>query len=198
MKTQKELNAMYAEELKKAWSDEKMVKFCTGKAAYVIEHNGFLYSIEKPRIETRFCFGYGFCGISDQEDEDRADNMAEHARKSTEYFISENMSDINGWIFELREIREQLGYNWAEGSCPAKMIETGAHYCGQTEDCKLEYFCICRPWNGTRGKLCYDVELLDKLIEGYETVKVDFAKRLNTYLKRYGLSKVESWSYLSD
>ena len=36
------------------------------------------------------------------------------------------------------------------------------------------------------------------LIKGYEIVKENFIKRLNTYLKKYGLSKVNSWSYWQD
>lgn len=37
-----------------------------------------------------------------------------------------------------------------------------------------------------------------ELIAGYEEVKTEFIKRLNSYLKRYGMSKVETWSYLMD
>lgn len=67
--TQKELKAAYTEELKKAWNDDKMVKYCSKSTAFVIEHNGALYGIEKPKIETSFCFGYGINGIADTEQE---------------------------------------------------------------------------------------------------------------------------------
>ena len=41
-------------------------------------------------------------------------------------------------------------------------------------------------------------EDVEKIIIAYEDVRSRFAKRLDTYLKRYGLSKVRSWSYWLD
>lgn len=197
--TQKELKALYAEELKKAWSDEKMVKHCSKSTAFVIEHNGELYGIEKPKIKTSFCFSYGMDGMITEDEENRADEMARHARESKEYFINENLKDINRWIERLKKIKEEMGYKWAEGNHPQYMIETDAHYYRQTEDCRLRYYSVVNTFNGiNRGEICNDVELLEKLIAGYEEVKKEFIKRLNTYLKRYELSKVKSWSFISD
>lgn len=70
--------------------------------------SGAVYKVERQRIKTSFCYGYGFCGVSNAE-----------------------------------------------------------------EDKHL-------------------------IIEGLELEKASFIKRLNTYLKRYGLSKVRTWSYLVD
>lgn len=199
MKTQKELKAEYTEELKKAWRDENMVQYCSKQTAFVIEHKGALYGIEKPRIETSFCFGFGMYGITDTDEENAADDMAKKASESREYFINQNLENLNRWISTLQKILEDMGRNWAEGSYPHYMIETGAHYHGQTEDCKLRYYSVFNTYDGKcRGEMCHDAELLEKLIAGYEEVKKGFLKRLNTYLKRYGLSKVKSWSYLRD
>lgn len=196
--TQKELKAVYTEELKKAWDDDKMVKYCSKSTAFVIEHNSALYGIEKPKIETHFCFSHGQNGITTEE-ENRAEEMANYARESKEYFKNKNLENINRWIERLKKIKEEMGYKWAEGSHPRYMIATGAHYSGQSEDCRLRYYEIIDTFNGiNRGEICNDTELLDKIISGYEEVKKDFTKRLNTYLKRYGLSKVESWSFISD
>lgn len=199
--TQKELKAAYTEELKKAWNDDEMVKYCSKSTAFVIEHNGALYGIEKPKIETSFCFGYGINGIADTEQERTAEAMAEAARKSKEYFINQNLENLNRWIKSLQKILDDMGKNWAEGSHPRYMIETGEHYGGQKEDCRLRYYSIVdtfNTFNGTMGKICNDTELIKKLIAGYEEVKTEFIKRLNAYLKRYGMSKVKTWSYLSD
>lgn len=199
--TQKELKEAYTEELKKVWNDDKMVKYCSKSTAFVIEHNGALYGIEKPKIETNFCFGYGINGIADTEQERTAEAMAETARKSKEYFINQNLENLNRWIKSLQKILDDMGKNWAEGSHPRYMIETGEHYGGQKEDCRLRYYSIVdtfNTFNGTMGKICNDTELIKKLIAGYEEVKTEFIKRLNAYLKRYGMSKVKTWSYLSD
>ena len=197
--TQKELKAVYTEELKKAWSTENMVKHCSKNTAFVIEHKGALYGIEKPSIETRFCFGYGMNGISDDEDRNMAENMVDKASRNKEYFINQNLHDINLWIDRLNEMLENMVLNWAEGSYPRYLVETGKKYYSQFEDCKLRYYCIVDTFNGTnRGEICMDTELIKKLITGYEQVKTEFTKRLNTYLNRYGLSKVEPWSYLRE
>ena len=196
--TQKELKAVYTEELKKAWDTDELVKHCSKSTAFVIEHDGALYGIEKPRIETCFCFGYGINGISNSEQEQEAEAMAETARKSKKYFINQNLEHLNRWIESLKEILGDMGKNWAEGSHPQYMIETGERYIGQKEDCRLRYYSIVDTFSGTRGEICNDTELIKKLLAGYEEVRADFIKRLNTYLKRYGLSKVKTWSYLSD
>lgn len=200
LKSQKELKAEYTEQLKKAWDSPAMVKFCANEAGYIIEYNNKLYSIEKPAIHTRFCFGYGFCGVSDEEEEAAANAMARKAESDVDYFKAENLRGIDETIKQLEEIADEMGHNWAEGSHPRYMIKTGAHYSGQTPDCKLEYFKIEDTFSALYrgGVLCYDVEFVRALIAGYQEVKKAFEKRLNTYLKRYGLSKVESWSYLSD
>ena len=197
--TQKELKALYADELRKVWNDEKMIKFCSNDTAYIIEHNGKLYGIEKPRIDKDFCYGYGFNGISDKEDETEADRMSRKAQTDKDYFINKNLEDINRWIRKLSEILEDMRLNWSEGSHPRYMITIGSHYINQPEDCKLNYYAIADTFGGSiRGEICNDTELLEKLIKGYEEVKTDFIKRLQTYLKRYGLSKVRSWTYLRD
>lgn len=53
MNTQKELKTIYQEELAKVW-DEKMVKFCLKKTAYIVEFHGELFTIEKPTIKKNF------------------------------------------------------------------------------------------------------------------------------------------------
>lgn len=198
LKTQKELKAEYTEELAKAWDSPRMIKYCANQAAHIIEYNNKLYSIEKPAIHTRFCYGFGFCGVSNEEEEAAANAMARKAEEDVEYFKAENLRGLEEKIKQLENIVEEMGHNWAEGSHPRYMIKTGAHYTGQTPDCKLEYFCIEDTFNSLGGTICYDVEFVRALIAGHQEVKKAFEKRLNTYLKRYGLSKVESWSYLSD
>ncbi len=65
-----------------------MAKFCLNNTAAIIEHNGKLYDIEKPSIKKDFCFGFGMYGISTDDEQTTADNMAEVARTQADYFIS--------------------------------------------------------------------------------------------------------------
>lgn len=199
MKTQNELKSIYRAELEKAWHTEKMVDFCAKKAGYIFEYGAGLFAVDKPKIEKSFCFGYGYNGISTDEDSCEAAKMSEYAKTSERFFVAENMRDIDRRIAQLKNIADEMRLDWAEGSHPRYMIETNAHYYGQPEDCRLKGFSIVNTFGGTpRGEICEDVELVEALIEAHERVREDFAKRLNTYLKRYGMSKVRSWTYLVD
>ena len=54
----------------------------------------YYWGIEKPSIKTSFCFGYGFCGVSTDEDEKRASDMAMKANTDKQYFIDKNMAKM--------------------------------------------------------------------------------------------------------
>ena len=43
-----------------------------------------------------------------------------------------------------------------------------------------------------------NIDDLKNILSVYEHEKAKFEKRLNTYLKKYGLSKLKTWSYLID
>ncbi len=197
--TQKELKAIYKTELAKAWSDKQMIDFCSRKTQFVLEHNGLLFGIEKPSIKTDFCFGYGMYGSSTETEEENAEKCVAIAKTRAEYFIEENLAPLNRMISNLTKVADNMRRNCSEGSHPAIMLVTGEHYSGQSEDCRLRYYSIVNTYDApVLGEINWDVALVDKLIEGYKTVKMSFTKRLNTYLKKYGLTKINSWSYVVD
>ena len=43
-----------------------------------------------------------------------------------------------------------------------------------------------------------NIDDLKNILSVYEYEKAKFEKRLNAYLKKYGLSKLKTWSYLVD
>jgi len=184
----KELRSKYRQAQTARWGkNEKMIDFCCKTADIVYPVRGYLADIDKPRIETSFCFGYGFCGVSSLEDMQDASRMADHARKNESYFIAENLKNINGYI-------EALGNSNLSAYMTGSNGLVGLHF--------------CKPWEtgdqkrwAENGGYTY-IELTEaerKEIAGYYGIEKDrFSKRLNTYLKRYGLSKVNSWSYLVD
>lgn len=189
MMNQKELKQRYADILSaEVWKDPKMVDYCVKKTAHIVELvNGDIVAIEKPSIQKNFCFGYSDSRY-DTEDFDRANDMAEHARNSVDYFMSENLKGINETIDSL-EGKGRHNWEW----------RVAIPYYGQSKDSKLRSIWCVDIWE-SRGKEypLLEGEDLQRVIEGYKVVKADFEKRLNTYLKRYGLSKVNSWSYWQD
>jgi len=194
---QAELKARYMDIIcNEVWKTERMQEYARKNIGYIVElENGDITDIEKPRIETSFCFGFGMYGIDpDGEGQKRASDMEQHARTNESYFINENLKDINGMI----EALEDDSYHFY------KFL----HYTGQISGSKLKAVRYCRLGNtpeynpGMWSNLIDLEELTDKeraaLLNGYIEVKKAFTKRLNTYLKRYGLSKLNTWTYLVD
>lgn len=190
MLNQKELKLKYAEILEKdVWGkDAKMVEFCVKEAGYIVElENGDIIPIKKPRIEKNFCFGYSDSRY-DTEDLDRAEKMASHARTSVDYFLEQNLKDINSII---KNLEENGSGRW--------VYRINIPYYRQKKESGLKAIQAYDRWDERSQQFpILAGENLNRVIEGYKVVKADFEKRLNTYLKRYGLSKVKSWSYWQD
>ena len=198
MSTQKELKQRYAEILAKdVWhNDQEMVDYCVKKAGYIVElENGDIVALEKPSIEKNFCFGYSDSRY-DTEDFDRANRMAEHARNSKEYFLEQNLKEINKTIEQLEgnDTPDMSSYY-----TPRPVFRICIPYSGQPGESKLKAI-HKYAWHDEASQKYPELQGEDRkrVTEGYKTLKADFEKRLNTYLKRYGLSKVNTWSYWRD
>ena len=191
---QKELKELYRQEAAAYWKDAKMIDYCMKKAAYIVELEGGKYTIiDKPSISKEFCFGYGYCGVSTEEDYQDAANMARYARTEIDYFMDYNLKGLDEALENLKD--ESLE------------VYSFVGYTGQREDTKRRSFRITELWDNPEYKpYMWQMPDLHKLtdqerqalIAGYEEVRKAFVKRLQAYLKRYGLSKVRSWAYLSD
>ena len=161
----------------------RMVEYDRKQIARIVRLEcGGLIAINKPHIETDFCFGYHDSAV-DSSDYDRANAMAEHAATSEEYFIAKNMQKIEHKIDELKEpgIYSRNTY-WA----------TPADH--KIRSLEWTYLNLPVP-DGAQPITEKDRAAL---ISAWEIVRTDFRRRLDTYLKRYGLSKIHSWSYWMD
>jgi len=191
--TQKELKEKYKQFLVEYWQDEKMIKHCLGEVSYIVElSDGSIIPLEKPKLKTSFCFGYGYCGVSDEEDFQDAYRMSNHAKTNEDYFRNENLKDIND---KLKAIQKDY-----------VVIYLHNHYISQTNK-DLRTYSIFNEWDTKDNNFMLknliepqrlSQEDVSKIIAGLEEVKKLHIKRINTYLKKYGLSKVKSWTYLCD
>lgn len=140
--------------------------------------NGGIFVIERPRICTDFCFG------ESGYDYDDAHSAAQHARTDPEYFKAENLRNFSEWIEVL-----ECG-TWRGG--PARVFSslTGKNFIW------LE---IRRP-NQERYSTGTPITDEDRitLLHAYRAAHAALEKRLDTYLKRYGLSKLHVWTYWRD
>ena len=187
---QKELKAEYERILaSEVWSKSPdMVEYCVKEAAHIVElTDGSIVVIEKPRIKKNFCFGYRDSRY-DTEEYDEANRMAAHASSSTDYFLVENLAAIDDVINHLEgKKRDSWEYHLR------------VPYSGQPEGSKLK--CLQEfYWHDEHGQKYPKLEGENRyrVLEGYKAVRASFEKRLHTYLKRYGMSKVNTWSYWVD
>lgn len=170
--------------------NKKWVEYHDKETARCVKfENGTICAIEKPRIETRFCFGHGFCGVSTEEEEDAAEGMAQYAKEKPNYFLEQNLKAFDDMIKRLEECGDSV--------YAAPMRDN-------TE--KWVFFRVYRGWwdyenefTNVKAKMFKlspsDVEQLKK---AYDLERKAFEKRLNSYLKKYGTSKLKTWAYLSD
>lgn len=162
------------------WEGERWRKFFEDRVGAIVKlTDGRLVNIEKPRIQTDFCFG------ESGYDADDAVRMAEIARTRESYFRAKNLAD-------LKEEIEILSRSEDADSFRVPYVEndragTAEYHSGSA----------CSIW-GNRVNKEVSEEDRERLLEGYRKVYAAFEKRLNAYLKRYGLSKVHSWTYWRD
>ena len=181
---QKVLRSRYMEIIREYWKTPRMIDYEEKNIGTIVGlDNDDLYVIEKPSIETSFCFGYGMYLRSDEDEERAAFSMERKARTDSSYFIEENLKPLNRWIENLQDSR----WTWTKrtkyiGECDSHLVSIEAHH----------------SWEVPPEQTLLTETEIQNIIAGYEEVKGAFTKRLNTYLKRYGLSKLNTWTYLRD
>ena len=172
-----------ATELDKVWcADVKMIKWCMNSISGVVKlSDGGFYCFEKPSITTRFCFGYGQNGLSTEEEfEDACAARAKASEK--EYFIAANMQGFDELdrLFSGDEpLYMNVKYGVSGGKLRNVMVESATHY-----------------YKDIVGQLT-DEDRMNLLNELEEQKKL-FRKRLETYWKRFGNTKLKTWTYLVD
>lgn len=179
--------------LSRVWKDGGkkggMFDYCLKKTDFLVElEDGSILPIDKERIETSFCFGYGYCGRSTEEEEMRASDMAERVEKDGGvYFMKENLKGINNRIKDL------------EGHLKLFIIDA---YWDQPENPRLSSYMVLwhdiDRYESTPGFREAGNSDRERILAGLKKERDSFTKRLETYLKRYGTSKLRTWTYLSD
>ena len=182
---QKTLRKQYMDIMKEYWhGSASMIAYEEKNIGTIVSlGDGDICVIDKPRIETNFCFGYGMYLRSDEEEERAAFSMEAKARTDESYFISQNLKPLDDWIEALQDTRRI----WVKRTA----------YINQ-KDRHLVSITSYQPWELPENAAVLTQEEINSLVAGYEEVKQAFTKRLNTYLKRYGLSKLNTWTYLRD
>lgn len=177
---------IYKEDLKTIWND-KMVQWELKEFSNAVQFEDGKYLVfNKPSIETHFCFGYGYCGVSTEEDYQGAASAEKHARTNEEYFIDENLKNLN-----------ILKNTFLDSS---NIIEIAPKYYRQGENCNLVSYRVRSAWDTCKESTIRELTAVERIavVQVIDEEIAKFTKRLNSYLKRYGLSKLHTWTYLVD
>lgn len=190
MKLSRDDKTMLAKQYGKVWGDdEKMVEHCVKSASGYIRFGRELLVMDKPHIKTEFCFGeHGY-------DYDEVAEECDRARSDVERFKRENIA----WNCKAQRHLDEMEDGRRE---PYIFLK---HYYSQPDDCPLCYVQWCSEFD---SRDAYDLkskpnrkmtdEEQSRFKEFCEDEVAKFEKRLDTYLKRYGLSKCHFWTYWAD
>lgn len=160
-------------------NDESMIKSEIKYASgYCVLDNDMCVVFSKPTIKTDFCFGYS---MYDGRTEESAYDASRNARTDPEYFLSRNKENM------MRKADKYVAYRkYGEGNaCSYIALD-------KYEEMRRRG---CEP--RTEPYFLSDAEC-ERLNVAIDKANADFEKRLNAYLKKYGLSKIKSWTYWAD
>lgn len=182
--TEKEIKAI-DEELSIVWGkDSKMYRFCKNEISniFMFEDDTFI-TFPKRKINTRFCFGY-YDSSENNDSYDNANKMVNIAKTKQDYFISENLEEINKTIEDYKKNDIYIiGEKYTGGKKEVYLL---------TEKNMFYHFDKKENYKKLTEKE------KEEIIKILEIEKEKHIKKINSYLKRYGLSKVVSWSFWAD
>ena len=162
--------------------DESGYKWAVSNIGGVVElDNGLLYTLEKPRVKTDFCFGYGQNGVYDEE----SYRFAVEGSKD----IKQKLAFINA---NLRMFDREYGYLFKEKLFCFRI----RNYCNYNEVGIVQIACVEDAFYNQVGEVSDNDR--KKIVEEVGRMRKDFEKRLEAYWKRYGAKHLRSWTYLVD
>ena len=159
--------------------DKSDVDYYKKYAVGAIKIQGGYYLIEKPSISNRFCFAdegpsYDFY----------KELMADKETRLAAYFKSENLAQFDNKIERITKGEEYSNDKrvwWYASGTEHKVC--------------LQFY--SDHWDDDKKTLCTDEEKA-LILKGLKFGREMFEKRLDAYLKRYGTSKLHTWTYWAD
>ena len=184
-----EIRELFAAEHAKLWGDDKrMVDHCVKKAEVVVRlTGGELVEIERPSITTSHCEG---------EDDGRGRSMAD-AQAGCDYFETEEgfkRTNIRGFDKDMvSAATRKEGSLWGE---PLKFYVTTQYHRGSELS-----LCYCHRTTKSRVNAIRreaNAEDIRRIRLGYMMVRRSFVRRVNAYWRRFGNSKLRTWTYWTE
>lgn len=174
-------------EFEKVWKkDSKMVDYCINQITGVCNlSNDKIFIFEKQSIKTSFCYGFGQNGIAAEGEVEEAAESAKNARQK-ENFIVNNLerSFVDCEAIEKEDVK----------------LYALPHYREETNIVSIysEEFFESYPFKKKDVLFELSQDDIHKLREELANQKEMFKKRLETYWKKFGATKLKTWTYLVD
>lgn len=166
---------------RKVWNtDERMVDYCVKTSSANLQtDDGLVWDIDKPRIETNFCFGErGY-------DYDEVNKTCHELSKNEHYFKTENIRRNEAFQLIKNLSKYPDDAYWALNYSSSNIVVI--RFYKSYDNIGIS--------SAVRKMTTNEIEDVIELLR--QEIK-KFNKRLNTYLKRYGLSKCRYWTYWVD
>ena len=197
---QNNLKESYKAGLADIWNAD-MVKFCLNDVDIYVPICGgkHIIGISKETIKKDFYFGYSSCGQG--PDWDTCMNDVDNARKDiVNQFIYENTAIIDDNIKTIKDIIESGNDVVDSLKCPYTAYCTTQYY-GESSDnvvSSLQIVHYSREQLADSGATKMTIEDLKTYLAALEEHKARILKKLNTYIKKYGTSKLRIHTYWID
>lgn len=180
-------------------NNQGMIDYCMKKAELIVNIRGFLFPIEKRKVEKRFCFGYSDCGQG--QDYLTAIREADKARNESGYFKAENLRYYTDWIENIKSGNPIALCERYSKLSPVRFLRClrwvdvldAVGGSARLEDLKGTMVQI----DGMEVYILTDEEK-EIVREAFEQAMKAHEKKLDSYLKRYGTSKIRAWTYWLD
>lgn len=188
----------YMQEWTKVWKDKGMMDYNRKRFSGAVRlQNGGILFFEKPTMETKFCFH-----DEGPQYEHYKELMADEEMLKR-YFLRKNLDDFDEGIKRLSDDRE-----WADGYLHTdrghRLYIQRLSYTSETAPLNLWKYIALDEWDVQAHPSFYPgIEPMTeddrkKILAGLRSERDKFEKRLQTYLKRYGTSKLHTWTYWAD
>lgn len=167
----------WADNLKEYAATENSSNYQVKNSIGAIKIDDKFILLEKPSIETRFCFHDEGVGYEHYKEVHKNNDAF------SEYFLYENRREYENYIDCLKSGKKVfISHTYAEG-IPLCNFYTREY----------EWQSKYREWDTEATP-----EQVEDILNALEWALSLFEKRLQTYLKRYGVSKLNTWTYWAD
>lgn len=155
-------------------NEEDIKYFEKTTSEYVVLDNDCCLLLEKQHIKKNFCFGY-YYDVSEVEG-------CEELAQNVEYFLEKNRRNL------YKKSEKYVALNSYESGKILRYVPLEEYQDAEREGQLFWYGNNLEPY------FLNDSEN-ERLNNAIDKANAKFEKRLQTYLKKYGLSKVNTWTY---